>query len=94
MENVRFSIKNWTGNLLRKKSSYVAVKAHYKGNYPENLVGLYNFEGGYCGVSNVEDNKLNVCYIVDYRVFQQYKNIDGFQDSDTAIATKISMTYS
>lgn len=66
---------------IRKKSSYVAVKAHYQGNYPENLVGLYNFEGGYCGVSNVEGNKLNVCYIVDYRVFQKYKSIDGFQEA-------------
>jgi flavin-dependent dehydrogenase len=42
---------------------------------------LYNFEGGYCGVSNVEDNRLNVCYIVDYRVFQQFKSIDGFQEA-------------
>ncbi|MGA9270529.1 MAG: NAD(P)/FAD-dependent oxidoreductase [Lutimonas sp.] len=65
---------------IKKKSSYVAVKAHYKGNYPENLVGLYNFEGGYCGVSNVEDSKINICYIVDYRVFQQFKNITAFQD--------------
>jgi flavin-dependent dehydrogenase len=65
---------------IRKKSSYVAVKAHYRGYFPENLVGLYNFEGGYCGVSNVEDKKINVCYIVDYRVFQQYKSIDRFQE--------------
>lgn len=65
---------------IRHKSSYVAVKAHYKGHYPENLVGLYNFEGGYCGVSNVEDHKLNVCYLVDYRVFQRFKSIDRFQE--------------
>ncbi len=65
---------------ISKKSSYVAVKAHYKGYFPENLVGLYNFEGGYCGVSNVEGKKLNVCYIVDYRVFQKYKSIDRFQE--------------
>ena len=65
---------------ISKKSSYVAVKAHYKGFFPENLVGLYNFEGGYCGVSNVEGKKLNVCYIVDYRVFQKYKSIDRFEE--------------
>lgn len=66
-------------NFIKKKSSYVAVKAHYKGDFPQNLVGLYNFEGGYCGVSNVENRKLNVCYIVDYRVFQRYKSIELFQ---------------
>jgi len=73
--------KKLNREFISKKSSYVAVKAHYQGVYPENLVGLYNFEGGYCGVSNVEGNKLNVCYIVDYRVFQQYKSIDGFQQA-------------
>jgi len=65
---------------IKNKSSYVAVKAHYKGYFPENLVGLYNFEGGYCGVSNVEGKDLNVCYIVDYRVFQKFKKIDEFQE--------------
>lgn len=65
---------------IKNKSSYVAVKAHYKGYFPENLVGLYNFEGGYCGVSNVEGKDLNVCYIVDYRVFQKFKNMDEFQE--------------
>lgn len=73
--------KKMDREFIRRKSSYVAVKAHYQGKYPENLVGLYNFEGGYCGVSNVEGNKLNVCYIVDYRVFQQYKSIEGFQEA-------------
>lgn len=66
-------------NFIRRKSFYVAVKAHYKGNYPENRVGLYNFEGGYCGVSNIEGKDLNICYIVDYRVFQKSKSIEQFQ---------------
>lgn len=65
---------------IRKKSSYVAVKAHYKGDFPENLVGLHNFEGGYCGVSNVEDRKLNICYLVNYEAFQRYKDLTSFQE--------------
>ena len=64
---------------IKKKSSYVAVKAHFRGEFQENLVGLYNFEGGYCGVSNVENQMLNVCYIADSRVFRRFKNIERFQ---------------
>jgi flavin-dependent dehydrogenase len=42
-------------------------------------VGLHNFKGGYCGVSKVENDKINICYLVDYENFKQYKNIEEFQ---------------
>ena len=42
-------------------------------------MGLHNFEGGYCGVSKVENNILNICYLVDYETFKQHKNIEEFQ---------------
>ena len=66
-------------NFLNSKAPYLAVKAHYSGNYPENLVGLHHFYGGYCGVSNVENNSLNVCYITEYSEFKKFKNIEDFQ---------------
>jgi flavin-dependent dehydrogenase len=64
---------------MKKKSSYVAVKAHFNGEFQEDRVGLYNFEGGYCGVSNVENGKLNICYIADSRIFKKFKSIELFQ---------------
>jgi hypothetical protein len=42
-------------------------------------VGLYHFKGGYCGVSKVENEKINICYLADYKTFKQYKNIDEYQ---------------
>ena len=57
----------------------MAVKAHYSGHFPDDLVGLHNFEGGYCGVSKVENNIINICYLVDYKTFKEYKNIEEFQ---------------
>ena len=63
---------------IQKKSSYVAVKAHYQGDFPGHLVGLHNFEGGYCGVSCVEEGKLNICYLANYEVFQKYKKPYSF----------------
>lgn len=65
---------------LKNKAPYLAVKGHYKGDYPENLVGLHHFYGGYCGVSNVENNNLNVCYIAEYAQFKKYKNIKEFEE--------------
>ena len=67
-------------NFIQQKSPWLAVKAHYSGNFPNNLVGLHNFSGGYCGVSKVEGDKVNICYLADYATFQKYKNIEEYQD--------------
>ncbi|MDI1255520.1 MAG: NAD(P)/FAD-dependent oxidoreductase [Flavobacterium sp.] len=66
-------------NFIKKKSPWLAVKAHYSGSFPNHLVGLHNFEGGYCGVSKVENNVINICWLGDYQTFSQYKNIDAYQ---------------
>ncbi|MCP5570310.1 hypothetical protein NL300_28085, partial [Klebsiella pneumoniae] len=47
---------------IKKKSPWLAVKAHYTCDVPENEVSLHNFKGGYCGISKVENNAVNVCY--------------------------------
>jgi len=64
----------------QKKSDWLAVKGHYEGDFPNDLVGLHNFKGGYCGVSKVEDNKINVCYLADYETFKGFKNIEAYQE--------------
>ena len=66
-------------NFIQKKSPWLAVKAHYSGDFPHNMVGLHNFEGGYCGVSKVENDVINICYLADYETFKKYKNIEEFQ---------------
>jgi flavin-dependent dehydrogenase len=65
---------------IKKKSPYLAIKTHVKGLFPQNLVALHNFKGGYCGVSKVENNVINVCYITEYRSFKKHKNITDFQE--------------
>jgi flavin-dependent dehydrogenase len=66
-------------SFIHHKSPFVAVKTHMQGDFPDDLVALHNFAGGYCGVSQVENGNLNVCYISNYNSFQQYKNIESFQ---------------
>ncbi len=64
---------------IKKKSPYLAVKIHVKGDFPDNLIALHNFKGGYCGVSKVENNSINVCYITEYNSFKKHKTITDFQ---------------
>lgn len=66
-------------NFIKNKSPLLAVKTHLKGDFPDNLVALHNFRGGYCGLSKVENDNINACYIVDFKSFQQFNNIQDFQ---------------
>ncbi|MBF8456072.1 NAD(P)/FAD-dependent oxidoreductase [Kaistella sp. G5-32] len=68
-------------NFLQKKSPWLGVKAHYEGEFDETVVGLYNFKGGYCGVSKIENNLLNICYLTNFKSFKKYKNIEEFQEN-------------
>jgi flavin-dependent dehydrogenase len=67
-------------NFLQKKSPWLGVKSHYQGEFDESVVGLHNFKGGYCGVSKVENNLLNICYLTNFKSFKKYKNIEEFQE--------------
>lgn len=66
---------------FQEKSPFLAVKAHYTGEFDERTVGLYNFKGGYCGVSKIEDQKINICYLADYESFKKHKNISAYQQA-------------
>lgn len=66
-------------DFFAKKSPWLAVKAHYYGDFPNDTVALHNFKGGYCGVSKVENDIINICYLADYATFKQYKNIEDYQ---------------
>lgn len=68
-------------NFIQQKSPWLGVKAHYSGDFPNDLVVLHNFKGGYCGVSKVEDNVINICYLVQFESFKKYKNIADFQEN-------------
>jgi len=72
--------KSFQRNFIQKKSPWLGVKTHYSGNFPNDLVALYNFEGGYCGISKVENNIINICYLTKYDTFKKFKNIDDFNE--------------
>lgn len=69
-------------DFIQDQSGWLAVKAHYKTkfeSYPDDLVSLHNFNGGYCGLSKTELNTVNVCYLASYKSFKKHKNTQDYK---------------
>lgn len=71
--------KSLQRTFFKKKTQWMAVKAHYRGDFPEDLVALHHFAGGYCGLSKVETNNVNLCYLTTIAAFKSFKNIIEFE---------------
>jgi flavin-dependent dehydrogenase len=64
---------------IRKRSPYVGIKYHIKIDHPCGLIALHNFKDGYCGISNVEDGRTNLCYLTHRNNLKKYGNIETMQ---------------
>jgi len=47
----------------KRLDNYVGVKYHIKTDWKQNIIGLHNFENGYCGISKIEEDKYCLCYM-------------------------------
>lgn len=65
---------------FKKRSPYVGVKYHIRTNHPENVIALHNFRGGYCGISNVESGKTNLCYLTHRENMKHFKGIQEMEE--------------
>lgn len=68
----------WKRSFTRKKPNklnhYVGVKYHIRVNHPADLIALHNFEHGYCGISQIEDNKYCLCYLTTAHNLRRNQN--------------------
>lgn len=71
---------NMDRKFIKQSSPWLAVKAHYDFEFPDDTVALHNFEGGYCGLSKIETNLVNACYLTTYKSFKRFGNIEEFQN--------------
>ena len=67
---------------MRQPSPWLAVKAHYEYDFPDDTVALHNFNGGYCGLSKTETNAVNACYLTTFKSFKKYGGIETFQNKE------------
>ncbi|HEX9649989.1 MAG TPA: FAD-dependent monooxygenase [Cyclobacteriaceae bacterium] len=65
---------------LKHKSPYIGVKYHIHYELPKNEIQLHNFEGGYCGISNVENNTVNLCYLSERGNLKKCGNIQSMEE--------------
>ena len=56
----------------RTKPAFVGFKAHLTGaDVPQGVCEIYSFDGGYAGLSNVECDRANLCFLVRSEVVRE-----------------------
>ncbi|MGK7391768.1 MAG: NAD(P)/FAD-dependent oxidoreductase [Candidatus Cyclobacteriaceae bacterium M2_1C_046] len=69
-------------SFINKSSPYVGVKFHaLNPSYPDNLISLHNFNAGYCGMSKVEDDIMNYCYLCHRDLLREAGSIEKLEIS-------------
>jgi flavin-dependent dehydrogenase len=56
---------------LERRQPFVAFKAHFHGPPIPGRIELHAFQGGYCGMSEIEGREKVVCLLADERVFRE-----------------------
>ncbi|MDR3678950.1 MAG: NAD(P)/FAD-dependent oxidoreductase [Flavipsychrobacter sp.] len=54
--------------------NYIGVKYHVRLPWADNLIAMHNFNGGYCGISRIEDEKCCLCYLTTAATLKQNGN--------------------
>lgn len=64
---------------MQQRSPYIGVKYHVRVDFPNDVIALHNFPGGYCGISRVEDGRYNVCYLGSRVQLRKYGSIEAME---------------
>ena len=65
---------------MQQRSAYIGVKYHVKIDFPDDLIALHNFEEGYCGISRVEGDRCNVCYLGSRASLRTHGSIEAMEE--------------
>lgn len=66
-------------SFMKKRSPYLGIKYHIRTDFPDDLIALHNFQGGYCGISRVENSITNLCYLANRDDFRKYGDISAYE---------------
>lgn len=64
---------------IEKRSPFIGVKYHVKTEESRDTVALHNFEGGYCGINAIEDDKFNICYLGSREQLRTFGSIEEME---------------
>ncbi len=68
-------------SFMESRSPYMGVKYHIRYDFPDNRIALHNFQGGYCGISKVENNRYNLCYLTERKALKQHGSIEAMEQA-------------
>ena len=71
--------KSMDRSFMHQRSPFIGVKYHIKTDFDANTVALHNFEGGYCGINQVENGIFNLCYLGSKDQLRHYGNIPDME---------------
>ena len=74
---------------LSKRSPYMGIKWHLEIDFPEDQIELHNFQGGYAGISRVENGLSCFCYLIKREVFKKYGSIERLENEHLARNPKL-----
>lgn len=58
----------------KRMDNFIGVKYHIKTDGERNVIGMHNFENGYCGISKIDGEKYCLCYMTKA---ENLKNCDN-----------------
>jgi len=64
---------------MEERTDWMAVKYHIHCDLPADTIALHNFAGGYCGISKIEDDKYNLCYLSRRAPLKHYGDISTME---------------
>ncbi len=65
---------------IQQHTGYTGVKYHVRLDYPADEIGLDNFKNGYCGISKVEGDTYNLCYLSYRAPKDEFSNISELEE--------------
>lgn len=64
---------------IQKRSPFIGVKYHIKTDFARDVVALHNFEGGYCGLNSIEEEKFNLCYLGSRDQLRKFGSVEEME---------------
>ncbi len=65
---------------VQRRSPYAGVKYHVRTDEPTDLISLHNFKDGYCGISQVENQKFTLCYLTHRNNLKKHGSIKVMEE--------------
>ncbi|MCE7994883.1 MAG: NAD(P)/FAD-dependent oxidoreductase [Roseivirga sp.] len=73
--------KKLNRSFIKKRSPFIGVKYHIKTDFPRDRIALHNFETGYCGISAVEGERYNLCYLGSRESLRNHGSIEAMEEA-------------